>query len=308
MASAVERISTDSRYRPMSPIVPDVAVGTRKGAACSAPSRARLCNGKSSHRLQQLPCFTQQIPNPLALRNGVVGEQAVPARIVVSFLCARALRSAVHAAARLAAHRRRAARSAGAGFGAATWARQHRTNLWCRIAQACALRSGLVATRQPRTIIRRGRADSTSMSGFSRLVAAEQHRWQAISGSKLPNVVMVPVICPTCQNVFRRSGPQPVPRIFAWARFRVFWLGPVNAALRCTFCGLKPQAERLIEGRHARARRFGRHRLDWSYGEFGSEISTARGRRRNGRAGVAGVGGHRDHVVACDVGGARQAA
>ena len=52
----------------------------------------------------------------------------------------------------------------------------------------------------------------------------------------------------------------------------------VNGALRWTFCGLKPQARGLIEGRHARERRFGRHRLDWLYGEFGSEIFAARGR------------------------------
>ena len=51
----------------------------------------------------------------------------------------------------------------------------------------------------------------------------------------------------------------------------------VNAALRCTFCGLKPWARGFIEGRHAQERRFGRHRLDWLFGEFGSEIFAARG-------------------------------
>ena len=133
------------------------------------------CNGKSSHRPHQLPCFTQQIPNLPAFGNRVAGKKAVPARIAVSFLSARASPAAVHAAARLAAHRRRAARPARACFGAATWAHQQLTRFWRGVAHASALRSWFVAVRQSRMIIRCGRGGSTSMSGFWRLIAAERH-------------------------------------------------------------------------------------------------------------------------------------
>ena len=71
--------------------------------------------------------------------------------------------------------------------------------------------------------------------------------------------------------------------------------GDVNAALRWILCGFKPGAQGLIEGVHAQERRSGRHGSDWLYGEFGSEIFASRGRRRHGHAGVAGMGGHRDH-------------
>jgi hypothetical protein len=44
----------------------------------------------------------------------------------------------MHAAAPLAAHRRRAARAAGTGFGAATPARLHRSDIASVVAHACA--------------------------------------------------------------------------------------------------------------------------------------------------------------------------
>ena len=183
------------------------------------------CAVSSFDGLQKLLRFAQQIPNLPALSDRFPGKQPVPACIPVSFLAARSLGAAVHAAARLAAHRCRAARSTGAGFGAVTRARQQLTGFWRGVGQACALRSGFVAVRQPRTMIRCGRADLTSMSGVLAFDRRRTAPLQAISGSKLPDAVILQVICPTCQNVFRRAGPWHCPRMFAWARFRVFWLG-----------------------------------------------------------------------------------
>ncbi len=48
--------------------------------------------------------------------------------------------------------------------------------------------------------------------------------------------------------------------------------GGVNGALRSTFCGLKPQAQGVIERPVTRERRFGCHRTDYLYGEFSSEV------------------------------------
>lgn len=96
---------------------------------------------KSFHLLQQLPRFTQQHPDLLALGDRFPREQSVPARVPVSPRGAGPRRTAVHAAAPLAAHRRRAARSAGAGFCAATAARHHRIDIGRVIAQASAFRS-----------------------------------------------------------------------------------------------------------------------------------------------------------------------
>src|SRR5215213_8261219 len=91
----------------------------------SAPLSAASLRTQSLHRLQQLPRLTQQIPNLLALRNRVPREQAVPPRVLVSLLTSGSLRAAVHAAAFLAAHRLRAARSSGAGSCSATRAGLH---------------------------------------------------------------------------------------------------------------------------------------------------------------------------------------
>ena len=92
----------------------------------------------SSHRLEQLPRFAQQGPNPPSLGGRVLGEQAVLARVLVSPWRAASWRAAVHAAALFAAHRRRAARAAGSGFCAAPPTRQHRFGIAGVIAHACA--------------------------------------------------------------------------------------------------------------------------------------------------------------------------
>src|SRR6266852_4730292 len=94
----------------------------------------------SSHRLEQLPRFAQQGPNPPSLGGRVLGEQAVLARVLVSPWRAASWRAAVHAAALFAAHRRRAARAAGTDFCPATRARQHRTGIAGVIAHACVCR------------------------------------------------------------------------------------------------------------------------------------------------------------------------
>jgi hypothetical protein len=95
----------------------------------------------SFHLLQQPPRLTQQVPNLLALGDRIPSEQAVPARVLVSLWSAGARRTAVHATAPFAAHRRRAARSAAADFGAATRTPQHRAAIGGVIAQACVPRS-----------------------------------------------------------------------------------------------------------------------------------------------------------------------
>ncbi len=95
---------------------------------------------RSFHRLEQLPRFAQQRLNLLALRDRVPSEQAMLARVLVSPWRAGFRRTAVHAAALLAAHCRRAARSAAADSCAATRARQHRTGIAGVIAQGRAPR------------------------------------------------------------------------------------------------------------------------------------------------------------------------
>jgi hypothetical protein len=76
---------------------------------------------------QQLPRVTQQVPNPLALCDDFRVEPGdVPERIPVSLGRAGFACTAVHAAAPFALHHGRAARSAGAGLGAAKRPREHR--------------------------------------------------------------------------------------------------------------------------------------------------------------------------------------
>src|SRR5438105_3665942 len=87
------------------------------------------CRARSFHLLQKLPRVSQQSLNPLSLGDRFPGEQAVLARVPVSLWRAGFWYAAVHAAAPLAAHRRRTARCAGADFGAATRARQHRPGI-----------------------------------------------------------------------------------------------------------------------------------------------------------------------------------
>src|SRR6185295_19609534 len=92
----------------------------------------------SLHLFQQLPCFTQQRPNLPSFGDRISGEQAVLARVPVCPWRAGSLCAAVHAAALLAVHGRRAARAAGAGFGATARARQHRPGISDAIAHAFA--------------------------------------------------------------------------------------------------------------------------------------------------------------------------
>src|SRR5882757_4274425 len=100
----------------------------------------RRRQNRSLQLLQQLPRFTQQGPNLPSLGDCVLCEQAVLARVLVSLGRAGFQRAAVHAAASLAAHHRRAARSAGSDPGAATRARQHRAGIAGVVAHACARR------------------------------------------------------------------------------------------------------------------------------------------------------------------------
>jgi hypothetical protein len=99
------------------------------------------------HLFQQLPRFTQQRLNLPSLGDCIPGEQAVPARVLVRLGRAGSLCAAVHAAALLAVHCRRAAGAARTGFGATTRARQHRTGISGVIAHACASRLASVESR-----------------------------------------------------------------------------------------------------------------------------------------------------------------
>ena len=68
-----------------------------RGGRAFAPrgfSGFRLCENRSFHRLQQLPRFTQQGLNLLALGDRVPREQAVPARVLVCPWCAGSRRTA----------------------------------------------------------------------------------------------------------------------------------------------------------------------------------------------------------------------
>jgi len=62
---------------------------------------------KSFHLVPQLPRFTQQGPNLLSLGDGVPCEQAALVRVLISAWRTGVRRTDVHAAARLAAQRRR---------------------------------------------------------------------------------------------------------------------------------------------------------------------------------------------------------
>ena len=95
---------------------------------------------RSLHLLQQLPGFPQQRLNPPSLGDRIRGEQAVLARVPVCLWRAGSRCAAMHAAALFALHRRRAARAAGTGPGAATWARQHRAGISDAVAHAWASR------------------------------------------------------------------------------------------------------------------------------------------------------------------------
>ena len=112
--------------------------GKRRDATVHRGSK--FLRNRSFHRLQKLPCFAQQRLNAPSPGDRVLSEQAVPARVLVCPWRAGSRRTAVHAAALSAAHRRRAARSAEADFCAATRARQHRTGIAGSIAHACASR------------------------------------------------------------------------------------------------------------------------------------------------------------------------
>lgn len=97
-------------------------------------SLASLClqsvrQAPSLHLFQQLPRFPQQRLNPPSLGDRIPREQPVLARVLVCPWRAGSRCAAVHAAALLAVHRRRAARVAATGSGATTRARQHRAGI-----------------------------------------------------------------------------------------------------------------------------------------------------------------------------------
>src|SRR3954451_21775073 len=108
---------------------------------------AALCGSQSLHLTQQLPRVTQHRPNLPSLGDRLPGEQAVLARVLVCLWRAGSLRASVHAAAPLAVYRRRAARTAGSGFGATTSARQHRAGVADVIAHVCASRLASAESR-----------------------------------------------------------------------------------------------------------------------------------------------------------------
>src|SRR5216683_2029552 len=95
-------------------------------------------------------------------------EKVVPARVLVSPWRAGPRRTAVHAAAPFAAHRRRAARSAGADFCPATRARQHRFGIAGVVAHAFASRFASTGSCSfaPRSGIETIRASVTAGAGL----------------------------------------------------------------------------------------------------------------------------------------------
>src|SRR2546429_8497257 len=132
---------------------PEATQLLKRAPWCLAANAWRpLCESQSLHLFQQLPRFTQQRLNLPSLGERIPGEQAVLARVLVCPWRAGSLRTAVHAAALLAVHRRRAARAAGTGFGATTRARQHRAGVSDEIAHACASR---LASAEPRLRLER---------------------------------------------------------------------------------------------------------------------------------------------------------
>ncbi len=103
-------------------------------------------NGQLLQSFQQTPRLTQQIPNPPSLGNRIPGEHTVLACVLVCLWRAGLRIAAMHAAALPAAHRRRTARAAGAGFGAAPSARLHRVGISDVLAHACASRLASAAS------------------------------------------------------------------------------------------------------------------------------------------------------------------
>jgi probable addiction module antidote protein len=125
-----------------------VASASEEGSQVeSSVGGERGCDNQSLHLFQQLPRFPQQHLNLPSLGECTPGEQAVLARVPVCCWRAGSRCATVHAAARFAAHRRRAARAAAAGFGATTWACQHRAGIAGVIAHACAYRSASAESR-----------------------------------------------------------------------------------------------------------------------------------------------------------------
>jgi hypothetical protein len=59
--------------------------------------------------------------------------------------------------------------------------------------------------------------------GILSLYSRQQPFDGAMSGLKLRDAGIVPVICPTCQNVFACKASMPaIPSYFAWGCFRYF--------------------------------------------------------------------------------------
>lgn len=90
------------------------------GVQRKRPSRAFL------QLVQQCQCLAQQVPDRAAFCKPVLCKYAMLPRIPVAPRRAGSCRAAVHAAARLAVHGRRAAKASAAGPGAAAPARPHR--------------------------------------------------------------------------------------------------------------------------------------------------------------------------------------
>src|SRR5450755_3081264 len=132
-----------------------------------APSSAKTDRKiRSLHLLQELPRFAHQGLNLPSLGDRVPGEQAVLARVLVAPWRAGSRRTAVHAAALSAAHRRRAAQAAGTDFGAAMGAGQHRGGIAgvTSHAQACRLASTPSCSRSERSGIGALRAAVTAVA------------------------------------------------------------------------------------------------------------------------------------------------
>ena len=77
------------------------------------------------------------------------------------------------------------------------------------------------------------------LSGFLACNRAESPMWQGHGRSyKLRDDGIVPLICPTCQNVFAGKASMPAPPCyFAWGCFRYFRLGARTASALRLFPG-----------------------------------------------------------------------
>ena len=140
----------------------------RNQVSCSHLRGSRFLRNRSLHRLQKLPRFAQQSLNLPSFGDRVPGEQAVLAGVLVCPWRAGSRRTAVHAAALFAAHRRRAAQAAGTDFCAAPRARPHRAGSAgvTSHAQASRLASTGSCSRSERSGVGTFRAAVTAVAPF----------------------------------------------------------------------------------------------------------------------------------------------